>query len=155
LSDPRDAGHRGRKHSQPRREDAVCDQRPDRLPFGVNAGGSLTNQREFGTLQDGGGAGSAVDQQGRLYVATGKSVDVFLRPTASSSARFRVRRAAGLHGTFFGGKDRKTLFGIVFYGTAVTERAKRDHGDSDHRAGLYGPCEIVKIAKAINVQAVF
>jgi uncharacterized protein YaeQ len=31
-----------------------------------------------------------------------------------------------------------------------TERAKCDHRDSDRRAGLYGPCEIAKIAKAIS-----
>jgi len=46
--------------------------------FDVNVDGSLTNQREFGKLQGGtGGDGSAVDQQGRVYVATGSSVDVF------------------------------------------------------------------------------
>src|SRR5262245_41103487 len=46
--------------------------------FDVKPDGSLTNQREFGKLQGGqGGDGSAVDQQGRVYVATGKSVDVF------------------------------------------------------------------------------
>jgi len=30
----------------------------------------------------------------------------------------------GLHGTFFGGKDRKTLYGIVFYGTWGTPSAR-------------------------------
>ena len=45
--------------------------------FDVNADGSLTNQREFGKLQGGeGGDGSAVDQKGNVYVATGKSVDL-------------------------------------------------------------------------------
>jgi hypothetical protein len=36
-----------------------------------------------------------------------------------------------------------------------TERAKRDHRDSDRRAGLYGPCEIAKIENTVNVHAVF
>jgi sugar lactone lactonase YvrE len=88
----------------------------------VNADGSLTNQREFGKLQGGeGGDGSAVDQQGRLYVATGRSVDVF-----APDGKFvgTIPGPQGLHGTFFGGKDRKTLYGIVFYGTWGTPSAR-------------------------------
>lgn len=90
--------------------------------FDVNADGSLTNQREFGKLQGGeGGDGSAVDQQGRLYVATGKSVDVF---AADGKFVGTIPGPQGLHGTFFGGKDRKTLYGIVFYGTWGTPSAR-------------------------------
>src|SRR6478672_9317326 len=90
--------------------------------FDVNADGALTNQREFGKLQGGeGGDGSAVDQQGRLYVATGKSVDVF---AADGKFLGTIPGPQGLHGTFFGGKDRKTLFGIVFYGTWGTPSAR-------------------------------
>ena len=60
--------------------------------FDVNVGGSLTNQRQFGMLKGGeGGDGAAVDQQGRLYVATARR-SMCLRPTARSSARFRVHR---------------------------------------------------------------
>jgi sugar lactone lactonase YvrE len=48
------------------------------LAFDVTADGSLANQREFGKLRGGqGGDGSAIDAEGRLYVATGSSVDVF------------------------------------------------------------------------------
>ncbi len=90
--------------------------------FDVNADGSLTNQREFGKLQGGeGGDGSAVDQEGRLYVATGKSVDVF---AADGKFVGTIPGPQGLHGTFFGGKDRKTLYGIVFYGTWGTPSAR-------------------------------
>src|SRR5581483_10826917 len=50
---------------------------PAVLAFDVRPDGSLANQREFGRLRGGeAGDGSAVDQQGRLYVATGRSVDV-------------------------------------------------------------------------------
>jgi hypothetical protein len=35
-----------------------------------------------------------------------------------------------------------------------TERAKRDHRDSDRRAGFYGAGEVAKIANAIDVHAV-
>jgi sugar lactone lactonase YvrE len=90
--------------------------------FDVNADGSLTNQREFGKLQGGdGGDGSAVDQQGRLYVATGKSVDIF---EADGKFVGTIPGPQGLHGTFFGGKDRKTLYGIVFYGAWGTPSAR-------------------------------
>ena len=90
--------------------------------FDVNPDGSLTNQREFGKLQGGtGGDGSAVDQQGRVYVATGKSVDVF-----APDGRFlgSIPGPQGLHGTFFGVRDKKTLFGIVFYGGWGTPSAR-------------------------------
>jgi sugar lactone lactonase YvrE len=90
--------------------------------FDVNADGSLANQREFGKLQGGeAGDGSAVDQQGRLYVATGRSVDVF---AADGKFVGTIPGPQGLHGTFFGGRDRKTLYGIVFYGTWGTPSAR-------------------------------
>ncbi len=90
--------------------------------FDVKPDGALTNQRDFGKLQGGqGGDGSAVDQQGRVYVATGKSVDVF-----APDGKFlgTIPGPQGLHGTFFGGRDKKTLFGIVFYGGWGTPSAR-------------------------------
>jgi len=92
--------------------------------FDVKPDGSLANQRVFGKLQGGqGGDGSAVDQQGRVYVATGKSVDVF-----APDGKFlgTIPGPQGLHGTFFGGKDKKTLFGIVFYGGWGTPTARNE-----------------------------
>ncbi|MGD8323453.1 MAG: SMP-30/gluconolactonase/LRE family protein, partial [Gammaproteobacteria bacterium] len=48
------------------------------VAFDVQADGTLTGEREFGRLRGGGsGDGSAVDQQGRVFVATGASADVF------------------------------------------------------------------------------
>jgi gluconolactonase len=95
---------------------------PTVFAFDVKPDGSLANQREFGKLQGGqGGDGSAVDQQGRLYVATGKSVDVF-----DKDGKFlgSIPGPQGLHGTFFGGKDKKTLFAMVFYGGWGTPSAR-------------------------------
>jgi gluconolactonase len=92
------------------------------VAFDVQADGALKNQREFGKLRGGqGGDGSAVDQQGRLYVATGQSADVF-----SPSGEFlgSIKGPQGMHGVAFGGKDRKSLFGIVFYGGWGTPSAR-------------------------------
>jgi gluconolactonase len=92
------------------------------LAFDVQADGSLTQQRELGKLRGGqGGDGSAVDSQGRLYVATGASADVF-----SPSGEFlgSIKGPQGMHGVAFGGKDKKTLFGIVFYGGWGTPSAR-------------------------------
>ena len=92
------------------------------LAFDVQADGSLTRQREFGKLRGGeGGDGSAVDAQGRVYVATGASADVF-----APNGQFlgSITGPQGMHGVAFGGKDKKTLFGIVFYGGWGTPSAR-------------------------------
>ena len=92
------------------------------IAFDVNADGSLANQREFGQLRGGQvGDGSAVDTEGRLYVATGSSVDVF---SPKGDFLGSIRGPQGLHGTAFGGRDKKTLYGIVFYGDWGTPSAR-------------------------------
>ena len=92
------------------------------VAFDVQADGALTNQREFGKLRGGqGGDGSAVDNDGRLYVATGSSVDVF---AMNGDFLGTIPGPQGLHGTFFGGRDKKTLYAIVFYGTWGTASAR-------------------------------
>ncbi len=54
-------------------------------------------------------------------MATGKSVDVF-----APDGKFvgSIPGPQGIHGTFFGGSDKKTLFGIVFYGGWGTPSAR-------------------------------
>jgi sugar lactone lactonase YvrE len=92
------------------------------VAFDVKPDGSLTNQREFGKLRGGqGGDGSAVDAQGRVYVATGASVDVFAPDGGFLGS---IPGPRGLHGTAFGGRDKKTLFAIVFYGAWGTPSAR-------------------------------
>jgi sugar lactone lactonase YvrE len=92
------------------------------LAFDVQADGALTGQREFGKLRGGqGGDGSAVDAQGRLYVATGSSADVF---APSGEFLGSIAGPQGMHGVAFGGRDKKTLFGIVFYGAWGTPSAR-------------------------------
>jgi gluconolactonase len=92
------------------------------VAYDVQANGALTNQRDFGKLVGGqGGDGSAVDAAGRVYVSTGASVDVF-----SPGGEFlgSIPAPRGTHGVVFGGKDKKTLFGIVFYGGWGTPSAR-------------------------------
>jgi gluconolactonase len=94
------------------------------VAFDVQADGSLTHLREFAKLRGGqGGDGSAVDAQGRVYVATGASADVF-----SPKGEFlgSIPGPKGMHGVAFGGKDKKTLFGIVFYGGWGTPSARNE-----------------------------
>jgi gluconolactonase len=92
------------------------------VAFDVQADGALTNQREFAKLRGGqGGDGSAVDAAGRVYVSTGSSVDVF-----SPGGEFlgSIPAPRGTHGVALGGKDGRTLFGIVFYGGWGTPSAR-------------------------------
>jgi gluconolactonase len=92
------------------------------VAWDVQADGSLKNLREFGKLRGGqGGDGSAVDAAGRIYVATGASADVF-SPTGEFLGSIAGPR--GMHGVAFGGKDKQTLFGIVFYGGWGTPSAR-------------------------------
>ena len=95
---------------------------PAVIAFDVEPDGALGNQRELGRLRGGqSGDGSAVDQEGRLYVSTGASADVF-----SPSGEFlgSIAGPQGLHGVAFGGPDKRTLFGIVFYGGWGTPSAR-------------------------------
>jgi gluconolactonase len=92
------------------------------VAFDVQQDGSLANQRDFGKLRGGqGGDGAAVDSEGRIYVATGSSADVF-----SPAGEFlgSIAGPRGMHGVAFGGKDKRTLFGIVFYGGWGTPSAR-------------------------------
>jgi gluconolactonase len=91
------------------------------VAFDVQTDGSLTNQREFAKLRGRGGDGSAVDSQGRLYVATGSSADVF---ASNGDYLGSIPGPQGMHGVAFGGADKKTLFGIVFYGGWGTTSAR-------------------------------
>ncbi len=86
----------------------------DVYAFDVQPDGSLMGQRKFARLHTGRTAdGSTVDSRGRLYVATGAAVDVF---SPSGDYLGSISGPAGIHGVAFGGKDKKTLYGIVFYG---------------------------------------
>jgi len=94
------------------------------VAFDVQPDGSLINQHEFGKLRGGqGGDGAAVDSEGRLYVATGSSADVF---APSGEFLGSIPAPRGTHGVAFAGKDKQTLFGIVFYGGWGTPSARNE-----------------------------
>ena len=92
------------------------------VAFDVHTDGSLVNQREFGKLRGGqSGDGAAVDSAGRLFVATGASADVF-----APNGQFlgSIAGPRGMHGVAFGGNNKSTLYGIVFYGGWGTPSAR-------------------------------
>ena len=93
---------------------------PMLVAFDVKADGELTNQRDFAPLS-GGGDGSAVDSEGRIYVAAGGNVDVI---APDGKILGTIPGPQGLHGVAFGGTDKGTLFGIVFYGGWGTPSAR-------------------------------
>jgi hypothetical protein len=93
---------------------------PVLVAFDVRADGALANQRDFAKLS-GGGDGSAVDSEGRIYVAAGSAVNI-ISPTGETLGI--IPGPQGLHGVAFGGEDKRTLFGIVFYGAWGTAAAR-------------------------------
>jgi gluconolactonase len=93
---------------------------PVLVAFDVEQDGALGNQRDFAKLS-GGGDGSAVDSEGRIYVAAGSAVNVI---SSSGETLGIIPGPQGLHGVAFGGEDKRTLFGIVFYGTWGTAAAR-------------------------------
>ncbi|HET9361507.1 MAG TPA: SMP-30/gluconolactonase/LRE family protein [Vicinamibacterales bacterium] len=104
------------------------------IAFDVGPDGALTRQREFGKLRGGqGGDGSAVDAQGRLYVSTGASVDVF---TPAGEFLGSIVGPQGLHGTAFGGRDEDALRHRLLRHVGHGQRAKPGDRDSDDHGGL-------------------
>lgn len=85
--------------------------------FDVQADGSLTNQREFVKLTAGGGDGSTIDGQGRLYVTSGAGVEVIDKTGKHLGV---IPTPRGVITAAFGGKDRKTLFILARGGTSST-----------------------------------
>jgi len=75
--------------------------------FDVQPDGSLTNQREFVKLVSGGGDGSTIDSEGRIYVTTGAGVEVIGRDGTHLGV---IPTPRGVISCAFGGNDKKTLF---------------------------------------------
>lgn len=96
---------------------------PVLVAFDVQADGSLSNQRDFAPLTAG-GDGSAVDNEGRIYVAAGGENSAVNVISPAGEVLGTIPTPTGTHGVAFGGPDKHTLFGIVFYGTWGTQAAR-------------------------------
>jgi len=78
------------------------------LAFDLQADGSVTNRREFATLQAGGtGDGMAIDAAGRLYVTSQPGVQVFDRDGTYLGLIPTPRNAISVA---FAGRDKQTLY---------------------------------------------
>jgi gluconolactonase len=78
------------------------------LAFDVQADGSVTNRRDFATLEAGGnGDGMAIDAGGRLYVTSQSGVQVFDREGKYLGLIPTPRNAISVA---FAGRDKKTLY---------------------------------------------
>jgi gluconolactonase len=76
--------------------------------FDVQPDGSLTNQREFATLDGGGnGDGLAIDASGRIYVTSNPGVQVI---SAEGKYLGIIPTPRPVISVAFGGKDKKTLY---------------------------------------------
>jgi gluconolactonase len=75
--------------------------------FDVRPDGSLANQREFVKFTAGGGDGSTIDSQGRIYVTTGAGVEVIGRDATHLGV---IPTPRAVISCAFGGRDKKTLF---------------------------------------------
>jgi gluconolactonase len=78
------------------------------VAFDVQKDGSLANQHDFAKLEAGGaGDGSAVDNEGRLYVSSNPGVQVFA-PDGKFLGLIPTPR--GINSMAFSGVDKKTLY---------------------------------------------
>lgn len=77
------------------------------VAFDVQKNGALTNQRDFAKLEGGGGDGSTIDSQGRIYVTANPGVHV-IGPDGKYLGLIPTPR--GLISVAFSGPDKKTLF---------------------------------------------
>lgn len=93
---------------------------PVLVAFDIRPDGSLANQRDLAPLAAG-GDGSAVDNEGRIFVGGGGLVNVI---APDGEVLGVIPGPAGLHGVTFGGPDKRTLFGIIFYGGWGTPSAR-------------------------------
>jgi gluconolactonase len=83
---------------------------PTLAAFDVQPDGSLTNQREFAKWEGGGGDGSTIDAEGRIYVSTNPGVQVI-----SPDGKFLglIPTPQNIISLAFSGKDKKTLYAVV------------------------------------------
>ena len=82
---------------------------PTLAAFDVRPDGALTNQREFARWEGGGGDGSTIDSEGRIYVSTNPGVQV-IAPDGKLLGLIPTPR--DIISLAFGGSDKKTLYAV-------------------------------------------
>ena len=104
------------------------------LAFDVQADGLLTNQRVFAHLT-GGGDGSTIDSEGRIYVSSGTVIDVISPDDGHLLSVIPLPKDDDVISLTFGGPGRRTLYAV-----ALNHKfAKGDLGlPSDHLMGGQG-----------------
>jgi gluconolactonase len=83
------------------------------VAFDVQSDGMLSNQRNFARLP-GGGDGSTIDSEGRIYVSSGGGVDV-ISPDGQTLGFIPGPRGAGIISLAFGGPGKHTLYAVALY----------------------------------------
>jgi sugar lactone lactonase YvrE len=104
------------------------------VAFDVQAGGKLTNQRLFAHLT-GGGDGSTIDSEGRIYVSSGTVIDVISPDDGRLLGVIPLPKDDDAISLTFGGPGKQTL-----YAAALNHKyAKGGLGlPSDHLRGGQG-----------------
>lgn len=105
------------------------------VAFDVQPDGSLTNQRILAKLPHGGGDGSTVDSEGRIYVTSADGIDV-ISPDGQVLGSIPPPKGVGLISLTFGGPGKHTLFAV-----GLTAGAGKGHRGlpSDQGPRLQGP----------------
>jgi sugar lactone lactonase YvrE len=80
------------------------------VAFDVQPDGSLKNQRVLATLPGGGGDGSTIDSEGRIYVTARNGIVVL---AADGTVLGTIPTPFGTISVAFSGADKKTLYAVV------------------------------------------
>jgi sugar lactone lactonase YvrE len=107
------------------------------IAFDVQPDGQLTNQRVFATLPHGGGDGSTVDSEGRIYVTSADGIDV-ISPDGQVLGSIPPPKGTQPISVAFAGPGKHTLFLV-----ALTPNAGKGHRGlpSDQGPRRQGPPE--------------
>lgn len=83
---------------------------PSLTVFDVQPDGSLTNQREFARWEGGGGDGTTIDTEGRLYVTTNQGIQVI---GTDGKVLGLIPTPRPVISAAFSGPDRRTLYAVA------------------------------------------
>jgi gluconolactonase len=105
------------------------------IALDVQSDGMLTNERVLAKLPHGGGDGSTVDSQGRIYVTSADGIDV-ISPDGQVLGAIAPPKGVGLISLAFGGPGKHTLFAV-----GLTNGAGKGHRGlpSDQGPRCQGP----------------